>query len=474
MYFCNLNLVYREMSSKGYSLGETEIFTLIRKFTGPAVLGLLVNALYNIVDRILVGQFIGTVGLSAVTLVYPVVIFQFGLILFLGSGAGVIISKFLGESNIQKAQKTLGTMIAGILILIVVFTSLGLLFYHPLLRMFGAQGQLLNLSADYLRILVMGFPFSFFIALEFTVRAEGNPRLPAISIVVSSFTNIILDVIFMKGFNMGVSGAALATVIAQMLNVFFLIYYYVSEKSVVKLLLKNIRLQKKIILPILISGFAPFIMDIGTSIQNSVANKLLLDSGGSTNVAAMGIIYGVNIIFLMTAFGIGDGMQPIISFNYGAKKSDRTNKTLLYALGIGESLAILAIVIIELFPLQIAHIFIGNDAELTKIIEPALKIFALSIPFYMVQIIATRYFQAIHKQKLATFMALLRPLILFIPIVYLLNWFFGLNGIWFSFVVSDSIAALISFIFLKKSFNENKCLALKLLPNAIRNSFIKK
>jgi Na+-driven multidrug efflux pump len=185
----------------------------------------------------------------------------------------------------------------------------------------------------------------------------------------------------------------------------------------------------------------------------------------------MGIIFGVNIIFLMTALGIGDGMQPIIGFNYGAKKIIRSNKTLIYALVYAETAAVLALLIIEIFPLQIADLFIENDVELAKIVQPALKLFAMSIPFYMSQIIITRYFQAIHKQKLATSMALLRPLILFVPILYISNWYWGVNGIWVSFAISDSIAALIAFLFLKKSFTENKKIApsLRLIPNLVRS-----
>jgi putative MATE family efflux protein len=447
-----------------YSLKESPILKLLFVYAGPAVIGLLINALYNIVDRIFVGQFVGAEGLSAVTLVFPVMNFQFAFVLLFGSGAGVLIARYLGENRKDKAEIVLGNMLAGLSIPIVLFTTAGLLFYQPLLRAFGAQGSLLKLSADYLQIIVMGFPFSFFLAFEFTCRAEGNPRLPAILILVSSLINISLDYIFMEMFGLGIRGAALATVIAQAINAILLIRYYVRGKSLVKLALKNIKLQKQIILSIFFVGLAPFIMDCAMSLQNVLANNLLLKSGGTYAVAVMGIIFGVNVFFMMTALGTGDGMQPIISFNYGARLSDRTEQTLRYALRIVSLVAVLGIILIELFPTQITSVFVNGKENITDIARTALQIFALSIPFYMGQIVITRYFQAIQANRIATFLAILRPVIIFIPMIYGLNKMFGLNGIWISFPVSDSLAALISLLLVRESFFFKKVHVRKVQP----------
>jgi putative MATE family efflux protein len=437
-------------TTQHYSLKDGPILKLLFVYVGPAVIGLLINALYNIVDRIFVGQFVGAEGLSAVTLGFPVMNFQFAFVLLFGSGTGVLIARYLGEDRKDKAEIALGNMLAGLTIPIVLFTTAGLLFYQPLLRAFGAQGSLLKLSADYLQIIVMGFPFSFFLAFEFTCRAEGNPRLPAILILVSSVINISLDYILMKVFDFGIRGAAIATVVAQATNAILLIRYYVRGKSKVKLALKNVKLQKKIILPILLVGLSPFIMDCAMSIQNILANNLLLKSGGTYAVAAMGIIFGVNVFFMMTALGTGDGMQPIISFNYGARRTDRTKQTLKYALRIVSLVAVLGIILIELLPTQITTVFVNGKEDITDIARTALQIFALSIPFYMVQIIITRYFQAIQANRVATFLAILRPVVIFIPMVYTLNAMFGLTGIWVSFPVSDSLAVLISLLLVRK------------------------
>jgi putative MATE family efflux protein len=437
-------------TTQHYSLKDGPILKLLFVYAGPAVIGLLINALYNIVDRIFVGQFVGAEGLSAVTLGFPVMNFQFAFVLLFGSGTGVLIARYLGEDRKDKAEIALGNMLAGLTIPIVLFTTAGLLFYQPLLRAFGAQGSLLKLSADYLQIIVMGFPFSFFLAFEFTCRAEGNPRLPAILILVSSIINISLDYTLMKVFDFGIRGAAIATVVAQATNAILLIRYYVRGKSKVKLALKNVKLQKKIILPILLVGLAPFIMDCAMSIQNILANNLLLKSGGTYAVAAMGIIFGVNVFFMMTALGTGDGMQPIISFNYGARRTDRTKQTLKYALRIVSLVAVLGIILIELLPTQITTVFVNGKEDITDIARTALQIFALSIPFYMVQIIITRYFQAIQANRVATFLAILRPVVIFIPMVYTLNAMFGLTGIWVSFPVSDSLAVLISLLLVRR------------------------
>lgn len=419
-------------------------------YVGPAVLGLLVNALYNIVDRIFVGQFVGAEGLSAVTMVFPVSLLKFGFVLLFGSGAGVLIAKHLGESEPQKAEMALGNMIAGLLVTIVLFTTAGLLFHEDLLELMGARGQLLEMSGEYLLVIVLGFPLSFFIALEFTCRAEGNPRLPALLILVSALINVSLDIVFMKGLDMGVRGAALATIIAQGVNAMLLLRYYLLGKSKIALKWKNIRLQQKVISPILLLGLAPFIMDSATSLQNMIANNLLLHAGGPPAVAVMGIIFGVNVFFMMTALGIGDGIQPLISFNFGAKDHDRNRKTLRYTLIIVGSVGVLGVLFLELLPKLITGIFIDNDESIENMAQFALRIFALSIPFYMLQIIATRYVQALHEKKIAIFFALLRPILLYVPIACGLNAVFGLNGVWGSFAVSDGLAALISFLIIKK------------------------
>ncbi|WP_452219392.1 MATE family efflux transporter [Lacinutrix undariae] len=341
---------YFRKNDKEHSLKEDSILKLLIVFVGPAVLGMLVNILYNVVDRIFVGQFVGAEGLSAVTLVFPINFFKFGFVLLFGSGAGVLIAKYLGENRLDKAEEVFGTMLVGLLIVMVLFTTAGLFFYEDLLILFGAEDLLLQLSKDYLFIIILGFPLSFFVALAFTCRAEGNPSFPAKKLVLlSAIINVSLDYVFMKIFGMGVKGAALATIIAQGVNAVLLLRYYIQGKSFVKLKWKHLTLKKEIILPILAVGLAPFVMDISVSFQNAFANHLLLDSGGSDAVAVMGIIFGINAFFMMTALGTGDGMQPIISYNYGAKQYNRALKTLKYVLVFVLSAGFLGITAIAFF-----------------------------------------------------------------------------------------------------------------------------
>lgn len=433
-----------------HSFKEGPILKLLLVFVGPAVLGLLINVLYNVVDRMFVGQFVGAEGLSAVTMVFPISIFKFSFILLLGSGAGVLIAKYLGEGRLEKAEEVLGNMLAGLFIVSLCFTITGLLFYKEILVLLGAEGPLLQQSAEYLFIIVLGFPLSFFIALEFTCRAEGNPHLPAKLILLSSLINIGLDYVFMKIFGMGIKGAALATIIAQATNAIFLMGYYLKGKSLVKFYWKQIRFKRQIILPILSVGLAPFIMDSAVSLQNAFANHLLLQSGGVDAVASMGIIFGINVLFMMTALGTGDGMQPIVSFNFGAKRYDRAAKTLEYVLKFILFVAFIGILVIELFPDPIISVFIDGDENILVITHKALNIFVWSIPFYMVQVVIARYFQALQKNTTATFLAVLRPILLFIPISYVLNELYGFIGIWFAFIASDALAAFIAFLLIKK------------------------
>jgi len=440
----------KQKLNERYSLLDDHVLKLLFVFVGPAVLGLLVNALYNLVDRVFVGRYVGVDGLSAVTMVFPITLLQFGFVLLLGSGAGILIAKHLGEGEPERAETVLGNVIAGLLLTLLVFTTGGLMFHQEILGLLGAEGKLLQLSSEYFWVIVCGFPLAFFIALEFTCRAEGNPHLPAKLILLSSLINASLDYVFMKLLGMGIRGAALATIIAQATNALFLIYYYLSGRSTVKLVWRKIKLQKHIILPILMVGFAPFLMDTAVSVQNIFVNHLLLQSGGNNGVAAMGIIYGINVFFMMIALGTGDGMQPIISFNYGAKRYERSMKTIEYALKTVSIVALAGIVLIELFPLQLTQVFVNGDAKVISITKVALQIFALSIPFYSVQIVMTRYFQALQENKVAALMAITRPILLFVPIAYAFNYWWGLNGIWLAFPVSDGLSALVALHFGKR------------------------
>lgn len=439
-----------ETIDKHDSLKKESIIKLLWVFVGPAVLGLLINIFYNVVDRIFVGHFVGADGLSAVTMVFPIALFKFSFVLLLGSGAGVLIAKYLGEDRQDKAEEVLGNMMAGLTVVSAVFTLLGLLFHKEILQLLGAEGQLLQQSAAYLFVIVLGFPLSFFIALEFTCRAEGNPRLPAKLILLSAIINICLDYVFMKVMDMGVKGAALATIIAQGTNALLLINYYLNGKSLVKLQWKQIRLKKEVILPILSVGFSPFLMDGAVSFQNAFANNLLLQTGGTDAVAAMGIIFGINVFFMMTALGTGDGMQPIVSFNFGAKLYDRAAKTLIYVLVFVLSVALFGILILELFPNAIINIFINGNENIRSITHTALNIFVWSIPFYMTQVVIARYFQALQKNTIATFLAILRPIFLFIPISFVLSDWYGFKGIWTAFIASDALAALFAVLLVKK------------------------
>jgi len=436
-------------------LSKAAVPRLLLSFAGPAVIGLLCQALYNIVDRIFVGQFVGPEGLAALTMAFPVMLLMFGFSLLFGSGSATLISKYMGESNFEKAEKTLGSMFASLIIFAVFFVIAGLLFLEPLLILLGAKGSLLEQSIAYLRIIMMASPFIMGFALDYTIRGEGNPKFPAMVIIISSVINIILDFIMIKVLGMGISGAALATAISESIAGFLLISYYLSGKSVIKLHLKNIRLQKSFLLPILSLGFAPFIMDAASSIQNMVANKMLITYGGEYGVAAMGIVFAVNMICLLVALGIGDGMQPIISFNHGAKATHRVNKTLIYAIFFVEIIAVLVLILVEVFPNIISGFFVNNNPDLSAVAVIALRIFAISIPFFSFQIIGVRYFQAIHQRRLATISAILRQLVIFIPAIYLMGKLFGLNGIWISFPISDFFAAMIT-VFMIKRFHDKR------------------
>ena len=430
-------------------LSTEPVHRLLLSFAGPAALSLLVHALYNIVDRFFVGRLIGPDGLAALTLAYPVMIIMIGFTILLGSGAGTLIARYLGENRPDKAEKVLGAMVACFLPLATAGVITGALFSGELLSLLGAEGEMLDMASGYLRIILLSAPFYTAIALEFTIRAEGNPRLPAVIITSAAVLNMILDPVMIAAAGLGIKGAALATIISEGVSALMFYSYYLGKRGRLKLHPRNIRFSRTFFIPLLALGFAPFLMDITSSVQNMLTNGLLLKYEGSGGVAVMGIIFAVSTVFMMLTFGVGDGMIPIISFNLGAGKPERMRSTFKLAVAVVEAVSLLLLLLIELFPHLIAGLFLGKDSPIMPAAVTALRIFALSIPFYSFQIIGSRYLQAVHKPGQSTLSVMLRQLLFFIPAVFLLSSLFGTAGIWAAFPVTDCISALITYLLIR-------------------------
>ena len=441
-------------------MGEQKIFRLLLRFSVPAVIGMMVQALYNVVDRVYIGHAVGSIGIGATTIAMPMMLIGFGFALLIGIGANALVSIRLGEQRQDKAEQVLGNATVMLLISSTVLTTLGLLFTTPALKFFGATDTILPYARDYIRIIMMGWVIQTIgFGLNNFIRGEGNPRMAMLTMLIGSILNMTLDPVFIFGLGWGMKGAATATVIAQTISTAWVLYYFLSGRSILKIKVKYFRLEKAVVWRILAVGFAPFVMHITDSMMSALVNNQLKIYGGNLGISVLGIIISLMMIIFMFIIGVSQGVQPIIGYNYGALKYDRLKQALGQAILVVTCGVLAGYVAIMLFPTYLVRIFNKEDQALIELGGHALRIFFLLLPLVGFQAIASNFFQALGKAKQASFLVLSRTVLLQVPGILLLPHFFGLDGVWLATPVSIGGSSLITGIFLfitlrhlKKSF----------------------
>jgi putative MATE family efflux protein len=437
------------MIEKTKELAELNIARLMLKFFIPAFIGVFVNALYNIVDRVFIGQGVGSMALSGISVIFPVMLIVMGFGMLIGIGAGVLVSINMGKRDMDRAEKVLGSSFLLMLLVSVVITIIGYSVKGPMLRSFGATAETIQYANDYLNIILAGVVFQVVgFSLNNIIRAEGNARIAMYSMIISAGTNLILDPIFIFGFGMGVKGAAYATVISMMVLTVWVLIHFLSSKSVVKLKTENIRFDSKILFEIMAIGMAPFVMQIANSFVQGLLNTKLIAFGGDLAVGAMGIVNSVATMIVMAIVAINMATQPIISFNYGAKSFSRVKETLRIAMISATVISILAFIMVETIPDSIVKLFNSTDPGLLGFGRDGLRLGMLALPFVGFQVVAGNFFQSMGNAKIAVLLTLLRQVIILIPLLFILPNYFGLNGIWISMPISDFCSAIIVVFFL--------------------------
>jgi len=439
-------------------LEHEKIGTLMWKYFLPAFASMMANVLYNIVDRIYIGQGVDALALSGLSVVFPlmIVIMAFGMLV--GMGSAVRISLSLGEKDYGRANRILGNALFLSVVIGVVLMVTGFLLRDRVLVIFGAGPDTLKYASDYFNIILLGVPFSMTgYALNNIIRAEGNPRIAMYSIFVSAGLNIILDPIFIFGFDMGVEGAAWATIISQIVLFIWVLVHFRSQNSVTRLVIANVRPDLYIIKYIISIGFAPFAMNIAASIVIGVMNTSFIKYGGDIAVAAMGIVHSTTMMMVMTIISINMAIQPIIGFNFGAGLFCRVKESVMMAIRYATLVATAGWLICMLMPGTVVSIFNSDSMELRNAGVTGLRIYCSVLPVVGFQIIASNYFQAIGKAKLATFLSLLRQIIVLLPLIIILPEYWGVNGVWIANPVSDMVAAVVTFIFFRRELIKLKC-----------------
>jgi len=430
-------------------LRDTKISTLLWRFSIPAIVGMLVNALYNIVDRIYVGQGVGSLGIAGIAIGFPYMMLMMSFGMLVGMGSTALVSIKLGERKKEEAERTLGNAFILIVLISIGLSVIGLLFIKPILVISGGSETVLPYAIDYLRIILIGGIFSGIgFGLNNIIRAEGNPRTAMSTMLIGALLNTILDPIFIFWFGWGIKGAAIATILSQLVSAVWVLRYFLSGKSTLHFQAKNLKLFMPIVSKILAIGTAPFVLQMGTTLLYVILNNFLNQYGGDTAISVMGIINSINMLILMPIFGINQGAQPIIGYNFGAQQFDRVKETVKTASLSATGVVILGFIFLMAFPQQFIMLFNKTDLELISMGTRAMRIIQLMLPVVGFQVVGTGYFFAVGKAKEAMFLSLIRQLLILLPLVVLLPRFFGLDGIFIAAPISDGLSFVLTAIFL--------------------------
>ncbi len=434
-------------------LANAPVGKLMWKYYVPAFIGVIANALYNIIDRIFIGRGVGAAALSGVSATFPMMLIIIAFGMLIGVGSGVLVSIRLGEKKRAEAEKVLGNNLFMVVAISILIIPLLFVTQRYFLSLFGATEQTIGFAMDYFSIIIFGMVFSMSgFSMNNIIRSEGNARIAMISMLMSAGANGVLDWLFIVKFGWGVKGAALATVISMFLLSAWVIAHFVSRRSVVKLALKNIRPNAAISKEVVGIGMAPFAMQISQSVVQALFNKKLVLYGGDYGTGAMGIIISVVSFLLMTVFALNMASQPIIGFAYGAQTYHRVKKALKLAVIWATVISVVSTVLLQLFPVQIVQLFNDESPELLNLSVKGLHFISLSLPIVGFQVINGNYFQSVGKARLSLFLTLLRQVVFLIPLVLILPGFYGVDGIWLSMPISDALSAIVSFTLLVREW----------------------
>lgn len=425
------------------ALDTEKIPRLLLKLATPATAGMVVMSLYNLVDTIFVGRGIGTLAIGGLTIVMPLQMLIFAMAQTFGMGGSSVISRALGAKEQQRAQLTFGNLITLTFIMSIFILLLGYALPRPILFLFGGQADIMPYAYDYFVYVLAGTPFlNFAMVFNSVIRAEGNAKVAMYAMIIAAVLNIVLDPIFIFSLKMGVKGAAIASVISQVVTFLYIVYYFSGNKSSFRFRIKNLKPDGAIIREIFALGVTSMGRHGAGSVLAAILNHSLFSYGGGLAVAVYGVINRVLRVVFMPMFGLVQGFLPVTGYNYGAKKYDRVlqafNISTLWSTYI--SIGLFAVMMI--FAKPILAVF-STDSTLIEQGTFALRMIILFVPVVGFQIIATGYFQSIGKALPSFFLALSRQVFFLLPLVLLMPVYFGLDGIWYSFPIADILSALV-------------------------------
>ena len=437
-----------------------KISKTVLKLSIPLVLSQLINVLYNIVDRIYIGNMkdVGETALAGVGITFPIILIVSAFAALVGFGGGPIFSIKLGEGKQDEAKNTMMNSFVMLIVVGIILTFALLIFAEPLLYLFGATDEIITYAKDYLTIYALGtVSVMLTLGLSSYITAQGNSIVAMTVVIIGAVANIILDPIFMFGFNMGVKGAALATIVSQTLSAIFAICFLLSKRSIVKLdfNFKKFRLNKKIVLSIVALGVSPFIMQATESAVQIVFNIQITKFGGAdykTYLNLMTIMLSIMQFMVLPIMGFAQGASPIISYNYGAKRVDRVKSTFKFLLIISFAYSLIFYLFLLITPTTFVSIF-NNDPKLLAIAPKTVRVFFLGMSIMGIQIACQNTFMALGQSLISLILASLRKVILLIPLTLILPGLYGVNGVFYAEPIADIIAVFVTLIMFLLLFN---------------------
>ena len=435
---------------------------LIVKFAVPSVIALLVNSLYNIVDQIFIGWGVGYLGNGATNIVFPITIIALALSMMIGNGGAAYLSLKMGEGEVETAKKGVGNAVTLVTIVSILLAVIFLVWIDPILTLFGATDVLRPFALEYGFIIGAGLPFMMIsAAINSMIRADGSPKYAMLSMVIGAIINVILDPVFIFVFQMGVKGAAIATIIGQVASFVVSVLYMPHFKSV-QLNKSSFAPCAKVSVNIVIFGLSSFITQFAITIVMALTNNLLAKYGAQSvygaeiPLTATGIVMKVNQIMIAILLGIATGTQPIIGYNYGAKSYHRVKKALEISLIASEIVSVAAFLIFQFTPMSVVSLFGSEEGLYNEFAVKAFLVFLMLCPLTGFQTIAAVYLQAVGKPVKSAILSLARQIIFFVPTALILPIFLGVEGVLWTGPVADGLAFLLSLAFLLYERNHLK------------------
>lgn len=426
------------------ALGTENIGKLLMQYAVPAIIAMTASSLYNMVDSIFIGHGVGTMAISGLALTFPLMNLAAAFGSLVGVGAATLISVKLGQKDHDTAQRVLGNVFVLNILLGVAFTVIVMAFLDPILYFFGGSDETVGYARDYMYIILLGNTIThLYLGLNAVLRSSGHPQKAMYATIATVIINTILDPVFIYGFGWGIRGAAIATIVAQIISLMWQLWIFSSKEELLHFHRGIFRLKRKIVFDSLAIGMSPFLMNMAACFIVILINQGLKKYGGDLAIGAFGIVNRLVFIIVMIVMGLNQGMQPIAGYNFGAKQYERVTKTLKLTIIYATGVTTFGFIIGMLFSDTVVGIF-TSDAELIELSAKGLRIVVMFFPIIGFQMVTANFFQSIGMASKAIFLSLTRQMVVLLPCLLILPRFFGAAGVWYSMPISDLLASLIA------------------------------